>query len=292
MADACKQQGLPIEKNVLGVRLATLLIHFYMGDDWSARNLYRRQIGEGIATAREFLESDDLSSSLNSRFRYAAKVAQFGECLYNLQSVPGIHHRIKLMQSDNLEACLGELRCARLVADSRFKLKFIVPVANAPKGSCYEAEFTTAANRIVFCEIKTKRSDTPLTEKTITDTIQDARRQLPKGAPGIVLMQTPEPWRKAANFEAVIEAAVARPFRQSQRLVAVVFNWEEWVQGAGEIDHRYFYEGKIAHFNQKSPFFADDIPQSLGHTYELVQHPSWVNLINYTQDYLSRAGLA
>jgi hypothetical protein len=194
------------------------------------------------------------------------------------------------MQSDDLEAGLGELRCARLMADPQFKLRFVVPIANAPKGNCYEAEFTTTANRTICCEIKTKRSDTPFTEKTITDTVQHARQQLPKGAPGIVFLQTPELWRKSENFESIIKAAVERPFRQSQRLVAAVFNWEEWVPG--EAGSRSYVEGKFALFNKKSSFYADDIPESLGNTYGRVYCPSWVNLLKYTRDYLSRVGYA
>lgn len=295
LADASKREELSWTTGGIAVHLAAHVVRFYMGDQWSDRNLYKEQIGDGIATARGFFESDGLSGSLDARFRYCTKVVQFGESLYNLQSVPGISHRIKIMQSDDLEAGLGELRCARLVADPQLKLRFIVPIANAPKGSCYEAEFTTTANRTVYCEIKTKRKDTLLTEKTITETVQHARQQLPKGAPGVVFLQTPEPWRKSANFESVIESAVARPFRQSQRLVAVVFNWEEWVFGGSEADRevgrRYYYEGKIAFFNKKSPFYTDDIPQSLGYTYGRVQCPSWVNLYDYTQDCLSRAGV-
>ena len=83
---------------------------------------------------REFLQSELLDVDLDANFRHCSRVTSLAEFLYNFQGIPGIKHRVELMKLDVLEAALGELACARLIAAPELRLEFIIPTSTKGAG--------------------------------------------------------------------------------------------------------------------------------------------------------------
>ncbi len=253
--------------------LATEVLRFYLGNDWTNANVFRihspvpREFQEG----RAFLKTEHLD--LESQLRHQSRVLSLAEFLYNLQRVPGIKHRIALLRMTTLETALGELECAGIIGHTSLRLQFIVP--SGIKGRDYEAEFTSPAGRTVCCEIKTKRETTKLNQATVWNTLESARKQLPKAdTAGVIFLKIPECSSCQTGWREIVEAAVAKVLRQSKRVVAVVPVWDEWHRLQGNwlslcCHHPYV--------NRKSPLYSRDVEESLYDKFLLSNNSDFVD---------------
>jgi len=206
--------------------LATEVLRFFFGNAWTNENVFSviTDVSPSHRSGREFFKTE--STDKDEQFRHMQRVTTLGELVFNLQGIEGIRQRLALMQNDNLEAALGECECAALLSPPEFMFRFVVPTGI--KGQDYEGEVLTAAERVVCCEIKSKSEQTEANPNSLWRTLDHARQQLPKGKPGIIMIKIPEVWVKQQETQSVIAAAVQRVCRQSHRVVAVVYTWEEW----------------------------------------------------------------
>jgi hypothetical protein len=175
---------------LLAYGVATNLVKYYLGDEWNDIHVHGKPARAGMRHPRNRKYFTDVPPGKGKELydrRYQMRVTALAERLYKFQAVPGIEHRRKMLQTENVETALGELDCASIIAMPGFNFRFVVPTGN--KGSDYEAEVTTPAGRTVFCEIKTKRESTPMSQKTVWNTLENARKQLPEDQPGMVLFK-------------------------------------------------------------------------------------------------------
>ncbi len=271
VADLLQKKELDIPEKYQ-ILLAADLLQFYMGQEWTSAHVFPNDAAlfPQYETGRRYLRTG--GDSADDRFRWQQRVLNLASMLYNLQHVPGIQHRISTLHSCDLESAIGELECAASLSDPSHDLRFIVPVGR--KGSDYEAEVRTSAGRTVYCEIKTKTESTTLSEQTIWSTCEKARKQLPKGQPGLIFLRIPEAWVEIPGAKPLINRAIDKALRQSSRLVGIIVAWEVWeYYGAGRAVY-YMYSATL---NERSPLFSDDIR-------ELVEgrpgriRPGWVEL--------------
>lgn len=187
-----------------------VLGHFF-GDDWVDQHLFKAG----------FLKPP-------SRFEDRAKQQHIGllaytlaEDLYNLQSIEGfdgIHARIL---KGNIESCVGELEAAGFLRRRGEQIKFVTPKGKI--GDDYDLEITRDTGAIC-CEVKIKLEAEELTEIGVFNSLEHARKQLPKRKPGIVFLRVVgSRTREELQIKAkIVNEAVRRLFNQTRRVVGVI----------------------------------------------------------------------
>jgi len=200
--------GRAEEPDVEGVTYAVALeiFGFVLGDEWMDNHIGPPTGAPHPSDSRTFLRTDSLDES-HSSIRHMRHVETLASCLYNLQHIPGFKHRVAELKRNDLESALGEMEGARFLSHPSLKLRFVVPTGK--KGECYEAEITTLEERVICCEVKTKKEQTEFNQATVKNTIEHARKQLSKGKPGMILLHIPEGWATRDN-QAPIEDEIKR----------------------------------------------------------------------------------
>ena len=108
------------------------------------------------------------------------------EDLYNLQSIEsfdGIHARIL---KGNIESCVGELEAAGSLKRRQQQIRFITPQGKI--GNDYDLELIQEDGAIA-CEVKVKLEAEHLTDSGVFNSLEHARKQLPKTKPGIIFLR-------------------------------------------------------------------------------------------------------
>jgi hypothetical protein len=268
--------GMAANHTLVTLLTAIEMLRFFLGDAWTFSNAFdfRSSAIREHLEGREFLKSK-LAGDSEAGWRYQAKVILLAEHLYNFQYIPGFKHRLGLLQHDNLEAAMGELECCSMMAHPQFNLRFIIPTGQ--KGADYDSEISLPGGRVACCEIKTKKERTDCTQETIRNTLESARKQLPKDRPGIIFLRVPENWLLQAHSGQCIESATAQTIRQSNKLVAIILVWEEWVQVGSS--RAVFTNCQIAR-NTRSTQFAEDLDRAL-EAFGKLSNEKWFNLIAF-----------
>jgi hypothetical protein len=260
-----------VDDDFLTYGLATEVLRFFFGNEWTNENVFSiyKETLPHHRQGRVFLRTDSIER--DDQFRHMTRVVSLAETTFNLQGVAGLKQRILLMDKNDLEAALGEMECAALLAKSELNFRFVTPIGS--KGLDYEAEVITSAKRTVCCEIKTKSEKTSLGAQTLASTLGKARKQLPKNHPGLVLVRIPEEWVKQQDVQTTIGDAVAKQFKHSHRIVAVVLLWEEWNQTS---EGWHFIVSRFRVYpNKKSALYQSDIDDLLK-VIGRANNPSWV----------------
>jgi hypothetical protein len=146
--------------------------------------------------------------------RHLSRTIEFGELIYNLHGVAGFDERISSIKKDEktgIESGIAELIAGKFFKAVNVMFQYVVtkpiPGQNTPKNP--DIEYVAGLNRLESCEVKCHLLSTELNERSIFNTLQDAKKQLPKGKAGLILLRVPETW--LVDMEAganVIEKAV------------------------------------------------------------------------------------
>ncbi|HEY8505550.1 MAG TPA: hypothetical protein VIL46_13280 [Gemmataceae bacterium] len=160
------------------------------------------------------------------RARHLQRVTALGEALFNLQAVPGFDGQARRLRTEDLESVAAELDSATLLhGHAGVPIRFVPPAGAA--GSDYDIDAVIGPHTAA-CETKCKVAATECDERTVYHSLEQARKQLPKGRPGVVLLKLPEHWLRSAEMDRSLAAALERKFRQTGRVSAVVAHCEEW----------------------------------------------------------------
>ncbi len=252
---AITSSNVNVDEEYLIYGLATEVLRFFFGNQWTNENIFamHKQVSSRNRIGRGFLKTE--STDTSERFRHMQRVTSLAELAFNMQGIEGLKARIERMQKDNLESALGEMECAALLSSPEFNFRFVTPTGI--KGQDYEGEVITSTERIVCCEIKSKSEQVVPNPDTLWRTFDQARKQLPKGKPGLIMVKIPESWGHLPSSPAVVDNAVEKVFRQSERIVAIVFTWEEWFT---TVESWRVVVNKIKHYsNARSSLYGDDV---------------------------------
>ena len=183
-------------REIVAFGTATYILASFLGREWTNDHAFavHTEVDRKNKEGRAFFKAESADGSFD-QFLLMNRVESLAELLLNYQAVPGMEYRVSILQSDNLESALGELECFRLISSPEFNARFIVPTGQ--KGSDYDCEFETESGEVVCCEIKTKQESLDYTASTVLNTLDHARRQLPKERPGMVFLRIPERLAKA-----------------------------------------------------------------------------------------------
>ena len=255
--------------------LSTEVLRFIFGNRWTNENVFvmHKDIqGHNIA-GRKFLRTDAEKSGVGPL--HQQQVLQLAEHSYNLQGIEGFQDRVARMQRDDLESAFGEFACAGFFASPALKFQFVDPTGK--RGSDYEAELTTPAQRLLCCEFKAKAEGTPLTKATLTSTFEKARQQLPKDKAGLIALALPITWLDQPGLWPLVGAAVESTFKRSGRVVAVVCVCES-LQPVGEAT--IFVLQNRTYLNRNSRFFSEDI-EKLSREIGRRNNPGWLQFTRF-----------
>lgn len=251
--------------------LATEVLRFFFRNAWTNENVFpmHKDVSPAHRAGRRFLKTE--STDLEEQFRHMQRVTSLAEIVFNLQSIEGLRQRISLIDKHDLEAALGEMESAALLATRDFQFRFVTPTG--VKGQDYEGEIVTSTGRTVCCEMKSRSEQTSPSHQTLWSTFEKARKQLPKSKPAMILVKIPEAWTREHDIRTIVGAATERVFRQSQRIVAIVLTWEEW--HSTPEGFRLVMNQVRPYPNKRSNLFAEDIDVVLS-TIGRANNPDWV----------------
>jgi hypothetical protein len=193
--------------------LASAVVRGFLGEKWLDRYVMPNRRRPGFLTMNE---TNGASLDMS-----AYRIMDLAELLYNLQNVPGFDECIARMRNGDIEGTHAELDFGRMLYLHKIRFRYVIP--SGLKGRDYDVDVIYPNGLAVCGDAKCKVETTEFGTKTIDDTLEKARSQLPADRPGIVFVKLPPKWMEIPNF-ATISAAVARDFlRTTKRVVSVKY---------------------------------------------------------------------
>ncbi len=173
----------------------------------------------------EFLAASD--SSEDSRYDHQDRVTRLGDMLFALKECKGYDVFISSLKARDLAPVFFELWVANSLQKNGFIPEFVEQ--SGRKGEDYDL-IGQKNGFAVSVEAKSRRAGVILSERTLRNTLETARRQLPSPGPGMIFISIPNEWTREADVEAVIGACVNSFFRNSGRVNNIVLIWHQWLE--------------------------------------------------------------
>ena len=215
--------GLAEER--LRIRLSfTVLIH-YLGEECT-NDLFGKpeDVTRRGREGRRYLGTDSIDHK--DRYRLQSRVEWLAERLFNLQDIEGIERLVEEIKQGHLESRFAELDCAAQLKQYGIPFRFLRP-SSVPGHKTPDLEIICPSGGVIPCEIEGKKENTLLTIQTIVTTLDHARKQLPKGTPGLIILKIPEEWVRQEKISEAFRDSLHQFFRNTERVVAVIVRWEE-----------------------------------------------------------------
>ncbi len=182
-----------------------------------------------------------------------------GHMLYALKDAQGYETFISSLKTGDIESTFFELLVAELLQRNGFSIEFIAE--SGKKTEDYDVRANI--NDSEFCvEAKSRRDGIILNEKTLTNTLQKARKQLPSTLPGIIFISIPEQWTREPTVENIIGECVKAFLRNTGRVNYVVIVWNIHVDlEVGKVSALLFRDYKNE--NPRNPVSLENIINSI-----------------------------
>ncbi len=211
----------------LAYGLAIEVLRFYLESEWVNTNVFpfEKVTTSQAHSRRSFLRTE--SSKHDEKFEYQDRVIKLAELLFNLCSVEGFEEKLEDLSNKDLESVYAELQCAGFIAHRSIPFRFVTP--SGTRGCDYDVEMLNVEGKPIPTEIKTKVEGTAISMSTIKSSLDAARRQLPSGCPGVAFVKIPEAWVSDPEVAEQVAQALEEFFRNTTRVAAIVFFWEEWM---------------------------------------------------------------
>jgi hypothetical protein len=164
------------------------------------------------------------------------RLVDLAEMLFNLQNVPGFDGCAERLKAGDIEATLAELDLGRFLYLHSVSFRYVVPISK--KGSDYDVEITYQ-NGVVACADAKWKVDGAFNARTIENSLETAREQLPKDRPGIVFIKHPSSWAKG-HFDEMRELT-AKFFRRTERIVSVKYYVQPFDRRGDNLVHQHGY---------------------------------------------------
>jgi hypothetical protein len=120
------------------------------------------------------------------------RLVDFAELLFNLQYVDGFDDCIRKMRDGNIEGTYAELDLGRMLYQSSIEFRFVV--TSGQKGDDFDIEISLNDGTVVCADAKCKIESTDFSERTVLNSLHDARTQFPDHRPSIIFMKVPPRW--------------------------------------------------------------------------------------------------
>jgi hypothetical protein len=162
-----------------------------LGPDWS-----QKHIGNVDQACEYFRARRDNHHEL---LFHLSRTIEFGELICNLHDVNGFDERIESIRTDDkggVESGIAELIAGKFLKIAGVMFWYVssktLGAGNKPKNA--DIEYAATQNRLEACEVKCNLLSTELNECSIKNSLKTAKKQLPSGGAGIILLRVPETW--------------------------------------------------------------------------------------------------
>jgi hypothetical protein len=164
------------------------------------------------------------------------RVIWLAEMLFNFQRTPGLDGVLTNLQGGQIESGYAELEVGKLLSTYRIPFQFVVP-EETPGGRNYDVEFFHPNGSVVAGETKCKVEGTNLRDETIKNTIQVARKKLPKDKPSYLFVKVPQDWMEAEEFRDRVSALARASFTTRPTSIVTYASIVRFDVATGEISH-------------------------------------------------------
>jgi len=237
------------DRNVL-VRfgLADRIIRHYLGNNIANTAFFPQhtQYKKKYKKAREYTKVS--SSEKKDKLHYQERWIRFAECILNLQQIEGFNILLNDIKAGNFDSRFHELEAASFLHRRDIPISFVKP--QSVKGSDYDILISEPE---IHVEIKGKQESTKLSNKTIINSLNKARKQILSSKPGVIFIKIPQSWVSEKDSESIISTSVSYFFKNTERILAVIIIWVEIQTDSGMYRPIYKFRSYI---NKKSSQYA------------------------------------
>ncbi|GEM_PF-5148912 len=188
-------------------------------------------------------------STEHESYEHMDRVIELGDTLYLLRNVRGFEHRLIGLQTVSLEGAMFELFVAKLLYKNGVGLNFVEP--SGMRGHDYDILLEWEGS-MVCVEVKSKDEDTSYSANSLSNTLNEARRQLPDNQAGLVFVRAQPKWIQDTDFASEVERVLNDFYRSTGRVNGVYIFWHEW-----------FYIGKKRALAKRFRYFPNDKPRTV-----------------------------
>jgi hypothetical protein len=213
-------------------------------------------------------------------YHFVAQEAKFpnsltAEVLFNLQNVPGFDECAERLKAGDIEPTLAELDLGRFLYLHSVTFRFVVPISK--KGHDYDVEITHPNGMVVCADAKCK-VEGEFNRRTVENSLETARKQLPKNMPGIVFVKHPSSWAK--QHVAELRELAFNFFRRTERIVSVIFYVQPFDRRGDQLVHQHGY----VEFSSPKTRFGENVNWELfpvGVLQNFVVPAHWQKILHY-----------
>ena len=255
-----QSEGQEIPSHCARYALAVAVIGKFLGGGWLDCNLQEPE-GDGY-----FKPVSDQSST-DDLFKHVERAVLVAEMLFNLKDVDGFEQKLKSLKLDDVESYVAEFHAAALLHGAGVAFGFRLPIGGL--GKDYDLDIYLDDGTLAAGNTKCKVEATNLSEQTVRNALEDARKKLPTDRAGFVFMSIPENSAKNPGFEQAVRDGLDSVMRQTKRITTVFLWWEEWnTNGAIRVvrglevhnDRARFGPGQVTDLMRKS--WDKEIPKA------------------------------
>jgi hypothetical protein len=220
--------GIPQSQNhgarVLAVSFA--IIKEFFGVEWTTKNFMGDLQSNAVRNGFFELDVRDVSTK-QERELGAFRTFHFAELLLNLQTASGFDDRVRELATGDagkMEATFAELQVARMLRQNDLEFRFVPLQPGTKKGENYDFDVFKYAGLPIHIEAKCKLENAPFNPDSIQNSLRGARKQVPKGKPGVIFVKIPQRWVEVGRLvRSDLESLTTDFMRQTTRIVSVVY---------------------------------------------------------------------
>jgi hypothetical protein len=192
--------------------LSLAVIKHFLGAEWAEEHL------KPDAGARGFLQPDLGATNLQVQFFRAIDLA---ELLFNLQHIEGFDGCLTRLHGGDIEPTLAELDVARMLHVNDQMFWFVEPQGKT--GNDYDMRVVLPGLRLANIETKCNIETPDVNIKTISNSLNKARKQLPPKQAGIIFVKIPPQWLNEPSFAQQTGRLALDFMRGTDRVVSVKY---------------------------------------------------------------------
>jgi hypothetical protein len=184
-----------------------------------------------LLDADPFLKSAANGSEFNIKLQ---RLLFLGEMLYNLQGIQGIEEVCNKIGNDSVEPLFAELEAGKLLYSSGYKFRYI---PRAPIGKSNDIEVKDG-NGVILAEIKCKVTETQFSDRTISNSLYKACKQLPDDAFNVIFLKIKQEWVDDLDNITSLELTLKDFLLKTNRHLTVVVYYNNYIQ-QNSVDYTY-----------------------------------------------------
>jgi len=189
------------------------LSHIF-GDDWVGQYIIRRSPDH----CNMFPPND--GKNIQASDRHKGDIISMCDLILFGQKIGNIDAIIARIMKGEIEAGLFEIEVARILFNQG--LRFDVKAPTGVYGADYDFDIFLPDGTVIAADAKCKISTTKARDSTILDSLESARKQLPKNKPGVIFISYPERWINENSLKEITPFVLDNFLKRTSRIHVVV----------------------------------------------------------------------